>query len=256
MPLKKDVEVEKYFTGHGVCKAKLVKKEKIDSTLYPGQQRDAWLVRYSSDGAEEHFEEEELRSGKDGAPPHGSDGKPALVVRHLRERDDIFDALAPGFKYLEDRITGACQDNYSLVAMYELCNVVRLFDPTFAHVHATPAWVDRLSAVKPLVAYGLISHLKAELPLYLAAAGSAPVFDKAYVTAYTNSLLSWWRTNGSSFKQWAKAARIVFTISPNSASCERVFSLLKLMFGDDQLSSLADAIRAALMLRYNSRVTG
>ena len=45
-------------------------------------------------------------------------------------------------------------------------------------------------------------------------------------------------------------------ISPNSASCERVFSLLKLMWGDQQMSTLADAIRASLMLRYNDRVVG
>ena len=39
---------------------------------------------------QEHFEEEELRSGKDGpAPTDGSDGKPMLVVRGLPERDAI-----------------------------------------------------------------------------------------------------------------------------------------------------------------------
>jgi hypothetical protein len=38
---------------------------------------------------------------------------------------------------------------------------------------------------------------------------------------------------------WALAARIVFAISPNSASCERVFALLNL-FGDQQATALAD----------------
>ena len=52
------------------------------------------------------------------------------------------------------------------------------------------------------------------------------------------------------------AVRIVFAISPNSASCERVFSLLKLMFGEQQIRTLADALRAALMLRYNDRMVG
>ena len=68
--------------------------------------------------------------------------------------------------------------------------------------------------------------------------------------------MSIWWTNGSGFKQWALAARIVFAISPNSASCERVFSLLKLMFGEQQIRTLADTIRAALMLRYNDRMVG
>ena len=49
---------------------------------------------------------------------------------------------------------------------------------------------------------------------------------------------------------------MVFAMSPNSASCERVFALLKNMFGDEQMSALADYISAALMLRYNEREVG
>ena len=37
---------------------------------------------------------------------------------------------------------------------------------------------------------------------------------------------------------------------------QRVFSLLKWMFGDQQMSTLADIIQAALMLRYNKRPVG
>ena len=47
---------------------------------------------------------------------------------------------------------------------------------------------------------------------------------------------------------WSEAARIVFAMSLYSASCGRVFALLKNMFGDEQMSSLADYIQAALML--------
>ena len=39
-------------------------------------------------------------------------------------------------------------------------------------------------------------------------------------------------------------------------SCERVFALLKTMFGDEQMASLADYIQAALMLNYNDRKIG
>ena len=42
-------------------------------------------------------------------------------------------------------------------------------------------------------------------------------------------------------------------LSSNSASCERVFSLVKIMFGEQQMSALADYIRAALMLKFNQR---
>jgi len=41
-----------------------------------------------------------------------------------------------------------------------------------------------------------------------------------------------------------------------AASCERVFALLKNLFGEQQLSALADYIQAALMLNYNDRHVG
>ena len=44
--------------------------------------------------------------------------------------------------------------------------------------------------------------------------------------------------------------------SPNSASCERVFSLLANFLGDQQMSALADGISAAMMLAYNGREVG
>ena len=50
--------------------------------------------------------------------------------------------------------------------------------------------------------------------------------------------------------------RIVRSFTPNSAAAERVFSLLKDMFGDQQMTALADMIQAALMLKYNKRVVG
>ena len=69
-------------------------------------------------------------------------------------------------------------------------------------------------------------------------------------------MLTWWRTNGGAFKHWALAARIVFAFTPSAAASERVFSLLKNMFGADQKACLADYIQAALMLAYNKRKVG
>ena len=51
------VKIEKPYDGHGLCVAKLVKEVTLESTLYPGQQRKAWEVKYESDGLVEHFEE-------------------------------------------------------------------------------------------------------------------------------------------------------------------------------------------------------
>ncbi|KAL1520525.1 hypothetical protein AB1Y20_022102 [Prymnesium parvum] len=48
-------------------------------------------------------------------------------------------------------------------------------------------------------------------------------------------------------------------MSPNSAMCERVFSLLEAMFGQfgqDRNASLSDMLQGSLMLRYNKRLLG
>ena len=56
--------------------------------------------------------------------------------------------------------------------------------------------------------------------------------------------------------EWSKAARIIFAFSANLAGCERVFSLLKVMFGDQQHTLLADYLQGSLVLRYNARKVG
>ena len=48
----------------------------------------------------------------------------------------------------------------------------------------------------------------------------------------------------------------LFAIPPTSATSERVFALLKAMFGDTQLGAIGDYLEAALMLRYNKRSVG
>ena len=190
--LKKDVTVEKHFDGYGKVIGTLDKKEDINSSLYPGKVCAAWLVKYA-DGHTEHFEEEELRSGKEGPVPNGEDGKAVLVIRGLPERNQIFDALSAGFTYLENRITGNCDAPYSLVGMYELCRVARAFDPNFAAAHLTSAFVDSMSAITPLAAHGMLPGLKQALPLYLVAAATAPVFNKASVSDYSTVVLKWHR---------------------------------------------------------------
>ena len=170
MKLKKDVVIEKYYAGHGVCKAKLVKMEKVASTLYPGTQVDAWKVKYVADGLEEHFEEEELRSGSVGPAPAAGDCKPVLIVRDLPERSRICQALTPCFDYLEARLTGTavgesdCQQYYSCVKMYEICHVVRAFkfNPNFADAHVDAAFVNSMAAIKALNGLNMLADMKSD----------------------------------------------------------------------------------------------
>jgi hypothetical protein len=65
--------------------------------------------------------------------------------------------------------------------------------------------------------------MKAELPLMLRLAGDA-AFNAADDDLYSDGVLTWWRTHGKAIPAWQVAARIVFALTPNSASCERVFA--------------------------------
>jgi hypothetical protein len=61
--------------------------------------------------------------------------------------------------------------------------------------------------------------------------------------AFTEGVLHWWNFHGSKFPAaWAKAARIVFTFTPTLAAAERVFSMLKAVFGDQTTTALADYV--------------
>ena len=92
---------------------------------------------------------------------------------------------------------------------------------------------------------------------YLSACtGAMSIIDDSDMHIFTKGVLSWWATNGHKFPTWAKAARMVFALTPNSASAERVFSLLKHMFGDTQGRALGDYLEVALMLEYNKRKVG
>ena len=131
-----------------------------------------------------------------------------------------------------------------------------VWDSCFAATHVSAQWVDDLAKVKPLGALADLHRIKARLPIYRQRAANFTV-NYASVENFSSSVLEWWRENDDDpISAWSEAARIVFAISPNSASCERVFALVKTMFGEQQLSTLADYIQAALMLRSNDRAVG
>ena len=116
-------------------------------------------------------------------------------------------------------------------------------------------WVHSLECISPLVEHDLIPGMLSELPTYISISNGFTC-DHDDVDKFTKSVLKWWQNHSAQVPTWATAARIVFSLTPNSAACERVFSLLKLMFGQQQLDALSDYLSAALMLRYNDRVVG
>ena len=182
-----------------------------------------------------------------------------IEVREMDEWKRLAAAAKGGITYLRNRLTGnlpAQQKNFDCSHMYEVLRVVQAFDPSWAAQHLDANVVNALAVVKPL--RNMTAALLGELPAYLVATAGV-VIDHSEGKedhSFTEQVLKWWATNGSKFPAWAEAAQIIFAFTPNSAAAERVFSMLKSMFGDQQMETLADIIQTALMLRINERRVG
>jgi hypothetical protein len=149
----------------------------------------------------------------------------------------------PAITYLRNLVTGDLQ---SLLMAFR---AVRVMIPSKAwSMPATGAHIDELT-VLPFFQHDrvLLDQMKEELPLYLTLTEDTPS---------SVELLQWWNKHQDQLPAWAQAVRMVATLPPSSAAAERVFSLLKCMYNDQQGSLLSDAIEAAMMLRYNSRNFG
>lgn len=127
--LEMGVKVSKFFEGFGFCEGKIVSIGTFNSTLYPGQIRRAYTIKYISDGTTEDLEEEEIR--------------PLIVVNDLPARAGVISGLMPAFEYLERRLTDQCDEPYRCSTMYEV-------SLSFSHVPIPP-----LSAHSPPVFVGV-----------------------------------------------------------------------------------------------------
>ena len=138
----------------------------------------------------------------------------------------IVKGLASGFEYFEKRITGNCDAIFSCEHTYEVFKLIQVFDPSFAVAYLNPGWINALMKIQPLAANNLIPGLLAESHTYLTLAAPCQGFNSANVGDYTVALLKWWKANHPTIPTWAKAARIIFAMTPSSAASERVFSLV------------------------------
>ena len=195
-----------------------------------------YTVKYS-DGAEMGSEEHEVRR--------------SLAIHKSPDWLLYCDYAMGAFDYLENRVTDNCPAAFHYKDNYEMWALARFFNPSFAAQQLTAGGVDSLTNITPLRHHDLIDGMKTEVHAYLAACAGV-VVDTSTMHNFTESVLIFWRRNWRKFPTWGKAASIVFSMTPNSAGAERVFSFLKLMFGDARTLVLADFIEGSLMLKYNN----
>jgi hypothetical protein len=94
-----------------------------------------------------------------------------------------------------------------------------------------------------------MARLQHDLPTYIAAANGVSI-DHGYEGDFTKRVLSWWKSNATEVGACSEVARIALAMAPNSAEAERIFSLLEILFGSKQGSSLSDYSRVSILLRY------
>jgi len=118
----------------------------------------------------------------------------------------------------------------------------RLFDPHYLNkTKQESVALTSLSAL-PFVTENMLSALKEEYPLYVAATEDI---------SSDCDTLTFWKQYVSNSPKWKEAAAKVLLLQPSSAAAERAFSLLKNSFGDQQLKSLEDYVEASLVIQYN-----
>lgn len=131
--LKVGCRISKFFEGFGFCEGKVVAIGTFNSTLYPGQARRAYTIKYTTDGTSEDLEEEEIR--------------PLLIVKDMPDRREVVAGLVPAFEYLERRLTDECDEPYKCASMYEVSS------RPLSHTHCHSSWrvlpLSRSTGVPP-----------------------------------------------------------------------------------------------------------
>ena len=155
---------------------------------------------------------------------------------------------------IENRVTGNCRAVYDYSRNHYLFRLIRMFDPgRVEELQTTGNDIDMLADVMPALLPPK-SQMKANLPTYITLARDFNT-NRSSINDLTRDVLGWWRRHGAELgPEWCKGARIVFSLMPNSAASERVFSLLACLFPSTRASTLADQLELTLILRFNQRV--
>jgi hAT family C-terminal dimerisation region len=165
----------------------------------------------------------------------------------------------------------SADDMTHLVAFFKYARIVDPFK-TWALLHVDNAWaaasdgaavgcekgaplIRNLAAVFPALGNDakLIVDLERELPKYLVETQLAQLEAGLTPEQKSSARSQWWAEHAAVLPAWAALARRVFLVVPSSAAVERVFSILRDTFGDDQKGALEDYVETALFLQYNRR---
>ena len=144
-----------------------------------------------------------------------------------------------GLEYFNHQLTTSMKES---LAVFKAC---RLFIPQkVREMKPTASFIDESLSVVPFLDTNEREKLKIELPAYL-----------ARVADIDNDInpLEWWKRNSTTLPYFSSTAKKVVLVQPSSAASERVFSMLRATFDEQQDSTLQDYIEASLMMQFNKR---
>ena len=146
--------------------------------------------------------------------------------------------VQPGLEYFQNIFESV--DNLS--QPLSCFKAARLYPTRVNDIHQKAADVRELANF-PFIYDNDVDGLILELPQYLAASSGVHATD----------ILDWWKRHKEALPRWSREAAKICLCKPSSAAAERVFSLLKASFSNQQQSELEDYIETSLMLQYNGR---
>ena len=120
----------------------------------------------------------------------------------------------------------------------------RLFDPHFLNKTKPEHIVLNTLSAFSFITEPVLLNLKQEFPLYVAA-----VED---ISGDLDAIL-FWKQYANNIPTWKETTAKVLLLQPSSAATERVFSILKNSFGDQQLRSLEDYLETSLIVQHNDK---
>jgi hypothetical protein len=80
-----------------------------------------------------------------------------------------------------------------------------------------------------------------------------PLPGNTAISEMHDHLMSFWKLVGTQLPEWTDLASHSLLYLPSSAPVERVFSILKRVYGDSQMSMLEETVESSCMLIYNNR---
>ena len=147
--------------------------------------------------------------------------------------------INPGLQFFQRKFSQEFYESVSAFRSARLCCPVQV-----QQLRPTAASVEELRRFRFLDNDAIIQGLTAELPRYLAVADGADLQTE-------EEKLQWWSRNEANLPNWSSVVKKVLLVQPSSASAERVFSIMKNFFTNQQDAALEQTVEASVMLYYN-----